>query len=144
MAAWMRSPTRPSVGPMIRSKRRRCAVSSWHPVRTYAKKSATETSQAFSLATQTEPEPSAPKFSAMSARGGAVENAIVRAVVVTDSEGIAERLDAEVAKHAENHRDPWQDGKNPASPGQFRASLPLEVLPHVPKNRAETLLGGSW
>ena len=68
----------------------------------------------------------------------------IRAVVVDDSDGIAERLDAEVAKHAENHRDPWLDGKNPASPGQFRTSLPLEVLPHVPKDRAETLLGGPW
>jgi nitrite reductase (NADH) large subunit len=69
---------------------------------------------------------------------------LIRAVVVEDSEGIAERLDAEVAKHAETYRDPWQDGKNPASPGQFRTSLPLEVLPRVPQDRAESLLGGPW
>ena len=35
----------------------------------------------------------------------------VRAVVVDDSEGIAERLDAEVQKHADTYRDPWLDGK---------------------------------
>jgi nitrite reductase (NADH) large subunit len=68
----------------------------------------------------------------------------IRSVVVDDSEGIAERLDAEVAKHADTHRDPWEDGKNPVSPGQFRTSLPLEVLPRVPADRAETLLGGAW
>jgi nitrite reductase (NADH) large subunit len=68
----------------------------------------------------------------------------VRSVVVDDSEGIAERLDAEVQKHADTYRDPWLDGKEPASPGQFRTSLPLEVLPHVPKDRAVTLLGGPW
>ena len=68
----------------------------------------------------------------------------VRSVVVDDSEGIAERLDAEVQKHADTYRDPWLDGKEPVSPGQFRTSLPLEVLPHVPRDRAETLLGGPW
>ena len=68
----------------------------------------------------------------------------LRSVVVDDTEGIAERLDAEVAKHAETYRDPWEDGRNPVSPGQFRTSLPLEVLPRVPADRAETLLGGAW
>ena len=47
-------------------------------------------------------------------------------------------------KHADTYRDPWLDGKEPVSPGQFRTSLPLEVLPHVPKDRAATLLGGPW
>ncbi len=41
----------------------------------------------------------------------------VRSVVVDDSEGIAERLDAEVQKHADTYRDPWLDGKEPVSPG---------------------------
>jgi nitrite reductase (NADH) large subunit len=30
------------------------------------------------------------------------------------------------------YRDPWKEGAVPATPGQFRTSLPLEVLPHVP------------
>jgi nitrite reductase (NADH) large subunit len=68
----------------------------------------------------------------------------IRAVVVEDSEGIAERLDAEVQRHADTHVDPWTQGRDPMTPGQFRTALPLEVLPHVPANRAVELLGGSW
>ncbi len=68
----------------------------------------------------------------------------VRAVVVEDSEGIAERLDAAVQLHADTHVDPWTQGKDPMTPGQFRTALPLEVLPHVPANRANELLGGAW
>ena len=30
------------------------------------------------------------------------------------------------------------------TPGQFRTALPLEVLPHVPADRAAELLGGAW
>jgi nitrite reductase (NADH) large subunit len=68
----------------------------------------------------------------------------VRAVVVEDSEGIAERLDAAVQLHADTHVDPWTQGKDPMTPGQFRTALPLEVLPHVPADRATELLGGAW
>jgi nitrite reductase (NADH) large subunit len=68
----------------------------------------------------------------------------VRAVVVDDAEGIAERLDAAVRTHAENYVDPWTQGTDPITPGQFRTSLPLEPLPRVPADRAERLLGGAW
>ncbi len=68
----------------------------------------------------------------------------IRAVVVEDSEGIAERLDAAVQDHADRHVDPWTQGKDPLTPGQFRTSLPLEVLPRVPAGRATELLGGAW
>ena len=68
----------------------------------------------------------------------------IRAVVVEDSEGIAERLDAAVQHHVDPHVDPWHQGTDPVTPGQFRTSLPLEVLPQVPTDRAEELLGGSW
>lgn len=68
----------------------------------------------------------------------------VRAVVVDDSEGIAARLDAAVQEHADTYVDPWTEGREPVSPGQFRTSLPLEVLPHVPSDRAAELLGGPW
>jgi nitrite reductase (NADH) large subunit len=68
----------------------------------------------------------------------------IKAVVVEDSEGIAERLDAEVQQHVDSHIDPWsRQGPDPATPGQFRTSLPLEVLPRVPADRAEQLLGGA-
>jgi nitrite reductase (NADH) large subunit len=69
----------------------------------------------------------------------------IKAVVVDDSEGIAERLDAAVQEHVDNYVDPWSDqGADPMTPGQFRTSLPLEVLPTVPADRAEQLLGGAW
>ena len=30
------------------------------------------------------------------------------------------------------YQDPWKDGARPVTPGQFRTSLPLTVLPQVP------------
>jgi nitrite reductase (NADH) large subunit len=68
----------------------------------------------------------------------------IRAVVVDDSEGIAERLDAAVQEHADRYVDPWTEGRDPVTSGQFRTSLPLEVLPRVPQDRAAELLGGPW
>jgi nitrite reductase (NADH) large subunit len=68
----------------------------------------------------------------------------IRAVVVDDSEGIAARLDAAVQEHADRYVDPWTQGTDPVTPGQFRTSLPLEVLPRVPADRAGELLGGPW
>jgi nitrite reductase (NADH) large subunit len=56
----------------------------------------------------------------------------IRASVVDDAEGIAEQLDANMQKSVDAYRDPWQDGRNPVSQGQFRASLPLLPLPQVP------------
>jgi nitrite reductase (NADH) large subunit len=56
----------------------------------------------------------------------------IRAVVVDDSEGIGERLDAEMQKAVDAYRDPWKDGADPVTPGQFRTSLPLTALPQVP------------
>jgi nitrite reductase (NADH) large subunit len=56
----------------------------------------------------------------------------IRAVVVDDAEGIAEQLDARMQKSVDAYRDPWQDGREPATEGQFRTSLPLLPLPQVP------------
>ena len=56
----------------------------------------------------------------------------IRAVVVNDSDGIAERLDQAMAESVAAYRDPWQDGAHPVTPGQFRTALPLEILPRVP------------
>ncbi|AFM17897.1 NAD(P)H-dependent nitrite reductase, large subunit [Mycolicibacterium chubuense NBB4] len=56
----------------------------------------------------------------------------IRAVVVEDAEGIAGDLDARMAKSVAAYRDPWQDGREPVTEGQFRSSLPLLPLPQVP------------
>jgi nitrite reductase (NADH) large subunit len=56
----------------------------------------------------------------------------IRAVVVEDRDGIAERLDADMQKAVDAYRDPWKEGEVPATEGQFRTSLPLTVLPQVP------------
>ena len=53
-------------------------------------------------------------------------------VIVQDSLGIGEELDARMQASIDNYRDPWLEGAAPATPGQFRTSLPLEVLPQVP------------
>ena len=56
----------------------------------------------------------------------------IRAVVVDDSEGLAAGLDERMQKSVDAYRDPWQDGREPSSVGQFRSSLPLLPLPQVP------------
>ena len=56
----------------------------------------------------------------------------IRSIIVDDSEGIAERLDAAMEKSVAAYKDPWKEGAEPATPGQFRTALPLEVLPQVP------------
>jgi nitrite reductase (NADH) large subunit len=56
----------------------------------------------------------------------------IRAVVVDDAEGIAADLDAAMAASVAAYRDPWKERAEPATPGQFRTSLPLVVLPQVP------------
>lgn len=61
---------------------------------------------------------------------------VIKAIVVDDSLGIADRLDAAVQQHADSYVDPWSERAEPVTPGQFRTSLPLEVLPRVPDHRA--------
>jgi nitrite reductase [NAD(P)H] large subunit len=56
----------------------------------------------------------------------------IRAVVVDDAEGPAAGLDARMQKSVDGYRDPWQDGREPVTEGQFRTSLPLLPLPKVP------------
>jgi nitrite reductase (NADH) large subunit len=56
----------------------------------------------------------------------------LREVIVEDSLGIAADLDERMQKSVDAYRDPWQEGAKPATAGQFRTSLPLEVLPQVP------------
>jgi nitrite reductase (NADH) large subunit len=57
----------------------------------------------------------------------------IRSVLLEDSEGIVVQLDANMQRSVDAYTDPWgQDGKEPATPGQFRPSLPLVALPKVP------------
>ena len=49
----------------------------------------------------------------------------LRAVVVDDSEGIAARLDADVERAVAAYRDPWLEAEKPATPNQFRMTLPV-------------------
>ena len=54
-------------------------------------------------------------------------------MLLEDSEGIVAALDANMQRSIEAYTDPWgQDGTEPATPGQFRSSLPLVALPKVP------------
>ncbi|GIF05585.1 nitrite reductase large subunit NirB [Actinoplanes siamensis] len=56
----------------------------------------------------------------------------IREIVVDDVDGIAAALDAAVEEAVQAYRDPWKERAEPATPGQFRTSLPLTVLPQVP------------
>jgi len=49
----------------------------------------------------------------------------IRAVVIDDSEGIAERLDQALQRSVDAYRDPWLEGTTPATPNQFRQSVPI-------------------
>ncbi|HVW09586.1 MAG TPA: nitrite reductase large subunit NirB [Bryobacteraceae bacterium] len=49
----------------------------------------------------------------------------IRAVVVEDSEGIAERLDREIAESKAAYKDPWKDAWLPENDKQFASLLPI-------------------
>jgi nitrite reductase (NADH) large subunit len=54
-------------------------------------------------------------------------------VLLEDSDGIVADLDAGMQRSIDAYTDPWgQDARQPATPGQFRPSLPLVDLPEVP------------
>jgi nitrite reductase (NADH) large subunit len=60
----------------------------------------------------------------------------VRAVLVEDSDGMAAGLDEGIQQAVDAYRDPWAEGAEPVTPGQFRPSLPLVDLPLVPRRPA--------
>jgi nitrite reductase (NADH) large subunit len=55
----------------------------------------------------------------------------LRSVILEDSEGIASRLDEAMQASVDSYVDPWSERDDPLTPGQFRTSLPLTVLPQV-------------
>ncbi|MCW2705145.1 MAG: nitrite reductase large subunit [Blastococcus sp.] len=57
----------------------------------------------------------------------------LKQVLLEDSEGILADLDAGMQRSIDAYVDPWgQDGRQPATPGQFRTSLPMVDLPKAP------------
>jgi nitrite reductase (NADH) large subunit len=56
----------------------------------------------------------------------------IRAIIVDDSDSIAAGLDARMQASVDGYRDPWREGGQPVTPGQFRTALPLIPLPLVP------------
>ena len=49
----------------------------------------------------------------------------IRAVVIDDSEGIAERLDAAMQRSVDGYADPWREAYTPKTPNQFASLLPI-------------------
>jgi nitrite reductase (NADH) large subunit len=49
----------------------------------------------------------------------------IRAIVVEDAEGIAERLDAAMQAQVDAYVDPWQEAETPHTVNQFRTTLPV-------------------
>jgi nitrite reductase (NADH) large subunit len=66
----------------------------------------------------------------------------VRAVVVDDADGDAAGLDERLRAAVAAYRDPWQEGAEPAAPGQFRPALPLLPIPQVPVRDGTTSVQG--
>jgi nitrite reductase (NADH) large subunit len=61
----------------------------------------------------------------------------LRALIVDDSEGLAAGLDERMEAAIAAYRDPWKEGAEPVTPGQFRTALPLLPLPRVPVRGSE-------
>ena len=47
----------------------------------------------------------------------------LRAILVDDVEGIAERLDAAIQAAVDAYEDPWLEADRPIHPSQFRSTL---------------------
>ena len=56
----------------------------------------------------------------------------LQALLVEDREGIVAGLDQRMLACVDAHRDPWLEGREPVTIGQFADSLPLMPLPLVP------------
>ncbi|BCJ40248.1 nitrite reductase [NAD(P)H] [Actinoplanes ianthinogenes] len=55
----------------------------------------------------------------------------LREIVVEDADGLGAGLDERLELSLAAYRDPWKERATPATPGQFRTSLPLIPLPAV-------------
>jgi nitrite reductase (NADH) large subunit len=61
----------------------------------------------------------------------------LRELIVDDVDGLGDGLDDRMRASIAAYRDPWQERTEPATPGQFRTSLPLIPLPRVPVTTPE-------
>lgn len=56
----------------------------------------------------------------------------LQAILIDDRDGVCAGLDERLQESVDAYADPWLDRDTPATPGQFRTSLPLVPLPLVP------------
>jgi len=56
----------------------------------------------------------------------------LKALLVEDRDGIVAGLEERMQAAVDAYRDPWLEGREPATEGQFHGSLPLIPLPQVP------------
>jgi SAM-dependent methyltransferase len=56
----------------------------------------------------------------------------LKALLLDDRDGIVTGLDERMQAAIDAYRDPWQEGREPVTSGQFTNSLPLVPLPRVP------------
>jgi nitrite reductase (NADH) large subunit len=56
----------------------------------------------------------------------------LQALLVEDRDGIVAALDERMQESVDSYRDPWLEGREPVTFGQFADALPLIPLPQVP------------
>jgi nitrite reductase (NADH) large subunit len=56
----------------------------------------------------------------------------LHALLVDDRDGLVSGLEKRMQEAVDAHVDPWREGREPATTGQFADSLPLLPLPQVP------------
>jgi nitrite reductase (NADH) large subunit len=56
----------------------------------------------------------------------------LKALLVEDRDGIIAGLEQRMQTAIDAYADPWQEGRTPATTGQFSDALPLIPLPQVP------------
>jgi nitrite reductase (NADH) large subunit len=56
----------------------------------------------------------------------------LKALLIDDRDGIVAGLEERMQVSVDAYRDPWKEGAEPATEGQFHGSLPLIPLPQVP------------
>ena len=56
----------------------------------------------------------------------------LQALLVDDRDGIVAGLEERMQTAVDSYADPWQEGREPVTSGQFGDALPLIPLPQVP------------
>ncbi|TQM37016.1 nitrite reductase large subunit NirB [Pseudonocardia cypriaca] len=66
----------------------------------------------------------------------------LKALLVDDRDGIVAGLDERMQVATDAYRDPWREGREPVTSGQFANSLPLVPLPRVPVRNGSVASNG--